>query len=126
MIRKLLFLFFLFFAVAVRSQNVTITGTVTDVNKDPLMGVNVLVKGTSTGVITDLDGNFSLKGKKGSTLVFSYVGMISQEVVFNGTPLSIVMIDNAQALDEVVVVGYGTMRKKDLTGSVVQIGRAHV
>lgn len=121
MIRKLLFLFFLFFAVAVRSQNVTITGTVTDVNKDPLMGVNVLVKGTSTGVITDLDGNFSLKGKKGSTLVFSYVGMISQEVVFNGTPLSIVMIDNAQALDEVVVVGYGTMRKKDLTGSVIQV-----
>lgn len=121
MIRKLLFLFFLFFAMAVRSQNVTITGTVTDVNKDPLMGVNVLVKGTSTGVITDLDGNFSLKGKKGSTLVFSYVGMISQEVVFNGTPLSIVMIDNAQALDEVVVVGYGTMRKKDLTGSVIQV-----
>lgn len=121
MIRRLLFLFFLFFAVAVRSQNVAITGTVTDVNKDPLMGVNVLVKGTTSGVITDLDGNFSLKGKKGSTLVFSYVGMISQEVVYDGTPLSIVMIDNAQALDEVVVVGYGTMRKKDLTGSVIQV-----
>lgn len=121
MIRRLLFLFFLFFAVAVRSQNVAITGTVTDVNKDPLMGVNVLVKGTTSGVITDLDGNFSLKGKKGSTLVFSYVGMISQEVVFDGTSLSIVMIDNAQALDEVVVVGYGTMRKKDLTGSVIQV-----
>lgn len=121
MIRRLLFLFFLFFAVAVRSQNVNITGTVTDVNKDPLMGVNVLVKGTTNGVITDLDGNFSLKGKKGSTLVFSYVGMISQEVVFDGTPLSIVLKDNAQALDEVVVVGYGTMRKKDLTGSVIQV-----
>lgn len=121
MIKKLLFLFFLFFAVVVRSQEMKITGTVTDVNKEPLMGVNVLIKGTTIGVITDLDGNFSLTGIKGSTLKFSYVGMISQEAVFNGTPLSIVLKDDAKALDEVLVVGYGTMRKKDLTGSVIQV-----
>lgn len=121
MIKRFLFLFFVFFALIARSQNIAITGTVTDVNKEPLMGVNVLIKGTTTGVITDLDGNFSLQGKKGSTLVFSYVGMVSQEVVFNGTPLSVVLKDDAKALEEVVVVGYGTMRKKDLTGSVIQV-----
>lgn len=121
MIRKLIFLLFVFFAMTVQAQNVKMTGVVTDVNKEPLMGVNVLIKGTSIGVITDLDGNFSLNGKRGNTLVFSYVGMISQEVVYNGSPLNVVLKDDAKALDEVVVVGYGTMRKKDLTGSVIQV-----
>lgn len=121
MIKKLLFLFLLAFSVAAWSQNVTITGTVTDASKEPLMGVNVLVKGSATGVITDLDGNFSVSGKKGSTLVFSYIGMLTQEVVSKGTPLNIVMQDDTKALEEVVVIGYGTMRKKDLTGSVIQV-----
>ena len=80
MIKKILFLFFVVFAATAYSQDVTITGTVTDANSEPLVGVNVLVKGTTTGAITDIDGNFSVSGKKGSTLVFSYIGMLSQEV----------------------------------------------
>ena len=71
MIKKILFLFFVVFAATAYSQDVTITGTVTDANSEPLVGVNVLVKGTTTGAITDIDGNFSVSGKKGSTLVFS-------------------------------------------------------
>lgn len=70
MIKKILFLFFVVFAATAYSQDVTITGTVTDANSEPLVGVNVLVKGTTTGAITDIDGNFSVSGKKGSTLVF--------------------------------------------------------
>ena len=121
MIKKLLFLFLVIFAATGWAQEVNITGTVIDANKEPLMGVNVVLKGTTKGVITDLEGNFSLKGKKGNTLVFSYIGMTSQEVLFKGTPLNVVLQDDSKALEEVVVIGYGTMRKKDLTGSVVQI-----
>ena len=87
MIKKILFLFFVVFAATAYSQDVTITGTVTDANSEPLVGVNVLVKGTTTGAITDIDGNFSVSGKKGSTLVFSYIGMLTQEVVYKGTAL---------------------------------------
>ncbi|WP_373802965.1 carboxypeptidase-like regulatory domain-containing protein, partial [Bacteroides heparinolyticus] len=97
MIKKILFLFFVLFAATAYSQDVTITGTVTDANKEPLTGVNVVVKGTTTGAITDIDGNFSVSGKRGSTLVFSYIGMISQEVVYKGTALHVVMQDDAKA-----------------------------
>ncbi len=121
MIKKILFLFFCVFTLTAHSQNAAIKGSVTDVNNEPLLGVNVKIKGTSTGGITDIDGNFSLSGKKGCTLVISYIGMVTQEVTFNGTPLKVVLKDDTQALEEVVVVGYGTMRKKDLTGSVVQV-----
>lgn len=121
MARKILFLIFCVFAFTAHSQNVEIKGTVTDVNQEPLIGVNVVVKGTTTGAITDMDGSFSVTGPKGSTLVVSYIGMATQEVVFKGQPLKIVLKDDTKALNEVVVVGYGSMRKKDLTGSVVQV-----
>ena len=99
----------------------TITGTVTDANSEPLVGVNVLVKGTTTGAITDIDGNFSVSGKKGSTLVFSYIGMLTQEVVYKGTALRVVMKDDSKALEEVVVIGYQTVKKSDLTGAVAVV-----
>ena len=121
MSKKILFLFFCVFALAAHSQNVVIKGSVTDVNKEPLLGVNIKVKGTSTGTITDIDGNFSINGPKGATLVISYIGMVTQEVEYKGQPLNVVLKDDSQALEEVVVVGYGSMRKKDLTGSVVQV-----
>ncbi len=121
MIKKILFLFFVLFAATAYSQDVTITGTVTDANKEPLTGVNVVVKGTTTGAITDIDGNFSVSGKRGSTLVFSYIGMISQEVVYKGTALHVVMQDDAKALEEVVVIGYQTVKKSDLTGAVAVV-----
>lgn len=85
------------------------------------MGENVLVKGTTTGAITDIDGNFSVSGKKGSTLVFSYIGMLTQEVVYKGTALRVVMKDDSKALEEVVVIGYQTVKKSDLTGAVAVV-----
>jgi len=121
MIKKILFLFFVVFAATAYSQDVTITGTVTDANSEPLVGVNVLVKGTITGAITDIDGNFSVSGKKGSTLVFSYIGMLTQEVVYKGTALRVVMKDDSKALEEVVVIGYQTVKKSDLTGAVAVV-----
>lgn len=121
MIKKILFLFFVVFAATAYSQDVTITGTVTDANSEPLVGVNVLVKGTTTGAITDIDGNFSVSGKKGSTLVFSYIGMLTQEVVYKGTALRVVMKDDSKALEEVVVIGYQTVKKSDLTGAVAVV-----
>lgn len=121
MIKKILFLFFAVFAATAYSQDVTITGTVTDANSEPLVGVNVLVKGTTTGAITDIDGNFSVSGKKGSTLVFSYIGMLTQEVVYKGTALRVVMKDDSKALEEVVVIGYQTVKKSDLTGAVAVV-----
>ena len=121
MIKKILFLFFVVFAATAYSQDVTITGTVTDANSEPLVGVNVLVKGTTTGAITDIDGNFSVSGKKGSTLVISYIGMLTQEVVYKGTDLRVVMKDDSKALEEVVVIGYQTVKKSDLTGAVAVV-----
>ena len=121
MIKKVLFLFCCMFAHVIYAQNMMIKGTVIDANNDPLLGVTIMVKGTTTGTITDVDGNFSIKGKTGETLIVSYIGMQTQEVVFRGQPLKIMLKDDAQALEEVVVVGYGTMRKKDLTGSVIQV-----
>ena len=109
------------YAATAYSQDVTITGTVTDANSEPLVGVNVLVKGTTTGAITDIDGNFSVSGKKGSTLVFSYIGMLTQEVVYKGTALRVVMKDDSKALEEVVVIGYQTVKKSDLTGAVAVV-----
>ena len=121
MIKKILFLFFVVFAATAYSQDVTIAGTVMDANSEPLVGVNVLVKGTTTGAITDIDGNFSVSGKKGSTLVFSYIGMLTQEVVYKGTALRVVMKDDSKALEEVVVIGYQTVKKSDLTGAVAVV-----
>lgn len=118
---KIIFLFFCMFSLTAHSQNIVIKGSVTDINQEPLLGVNIKVKGTSIGSITDSDGNFSLNGPKGATLIISYIGMVTQEVEYKGEPLQITLKDDSQALEEVIVVGYGTMRKKDLTGSIVQV-----
>ena len=80
--------------------------------------MSVVIKGTATGVVTDLDGNFSLNGKVGDIIQFSFIGMVSQEHTFSGTPIQVVMQDDSKMLDEVVVVGYGTQKKVNLTGSV--------
>ena len=105
------------------AQGKTVTGTVVDGTGEPLIGVSVQVKGTSTGAITDLDGKFSISGvNSGSTLVVSYIGYSTQEIkVGNQTTFEITMTDDAQLLDEVVVIGYGAVRRKDLTGSVATV-----
>lgn len=106
------------FTLAVCAQNVNITGKVVDVESNPLIGVYVKIKGTTTGTVTDMDGKFGLSGERGQTLVFSFLGLTTQEVVYNGAPLNITLKENAADLDEVVVIGYQTIRKADLTGAV--------
>jgi len=109
-----------FFTEVSAQGNITVSGTVTDVSGEPLIGVNVLEKGTANGQITDMDGRFTLTvSGRNSMLAFSYIGYLSQEItVGNNTILNIQLRDDTQRLEEVVVIGYGTQAKKDLTGSV--------
>ena len=119
----LLFCLVAVISLSVSAQNVTVTGTVTDKTGETVIGASVVQKGnTSNGTITDIDGNFSLSVPANSTLVFSYVGMTSQEIPLKGkTKVEVVMEDDAQALEEVVVIGYGSVKRKDLTGSVATV-----
>lgn len=104
------------------SQVHKITGTVKDSQGEPVIGANVIVKGTSTGSITDIDGNFTLSAHNDAILQVSYVGYISQEVKVEGkTFISVVLKEDFQALEEVVVVGYGTVKKSNLTSAVSKI-----
>lgn len=104
-------------------QELLVTGSVVDANGTPLPGVNILVKGTTTGSITDSDGRYSITvPSENSVLVFSFVGYLREEIPVNGqTELNITMVEDIQALEQVVVVGYGTQRKDDLTGSVTVV-----
>ena len=100
-------------------QKKIITGTVVDPNGEAVIGANVVVKGTTNGTITDMDGKFSLEVPEGAMLLVSYIGYGDYETkVGNQSNLSITLKEDSKALDEVVVVGYGTMKKKDLTGAV--------
>ena len=93
----------------------------------PVIGANVMVKGTTNGTITDMDGKFSLEVDKNAILVVSYIGYANQEIkVGNQNTLSITMKEDAEALDELVVVGYGTVKKSDLTGSVGSVSMEDV
>ena len=94
-----------------------ITGNVVDTQGEPIIGASVVVKGTSNGTITDFEGNFQLNTEKKGSLVISYIGYVTKEVTIKPT-LKIVLAEDTKALDEVVVVGYGTQKKSDLTGSV--------
>lgn len=121
---KLLLLLLFGFALSLGAQTAkTVTGTVTDANGQPLPGASVLVKGTTNGAQTDFDGNFSLNNvPDDGTLVFSYVGFAEQEVSVDGkTTFNVSLEENAQALDEVVVVGYGSQKRSDITGAVVSV-----
>lgn len=101
------------------AQNHQVTGTIRDAAGEPMIGVNVLEKGTTNGTITDFDGNYSLSVDGNGVLVFSYIGFQSQEIaVANKTKIDVTMAEDTETLEEVVVVGYGVMKKNDLTGSV--------
>ena len=103
-------------------QQQKVTGKVVDANNEPLIGVSVLEKGTTNGTITDFDGNFSLDGiKKGDVIVISYVGYQTQEIKWNGSPLNVILKEDSKTLSEVVVVGYGTQKKANLSGSVAMV-----
>ncbi|WP_337942915.1 carboxypeptidase-like regulatory domain-containing protein, partial [Parabacteroides sp.] len=99
-----------------------ITGTVSDPNGDPIIGANVVEKGTTNGTITDLDGKFSLSLPANATLLISYIGYTSQEVpIGNQTSVSIQLQESMGKLDEVIVVGYGTQRKSSMTAAVTNV-----
>lgn len=103
-------------------QAVTVKGTVVDASGEPVIGASVLMKGTTTGTITDIDGNFSLANVKPGILVVSYIGYKTQEIqVKGGTPVKVVLEEDSEVLDEVVVVGYGTQKKSSLTGAVTVV-----
>jgi len=118
---KIIFLFFLFAlftALACFAQQRTVTGRVTSADNQPLAGISVTVKGTTTGTSTDANGNFSINAASGSTLVFSGVGVNVQEATVGaGNTVNATLQSNAAALNEVVVIGYQTVRRKDLTGA---------
>lgn len=98
-----------------------VSGTVTDVNGEPIIGANVVEAGTTNGIITDVDGKYTLEVDDNSTLQFSYIGYLSQDVKVAGkSVINIKLLEDSQALDEVIVVGYGTAKKSDLAGSVVR------
>ena len=108
--------------VKITQQSETATGTVLDNTGETVIGASVVVKGTTNGVVTDIDGNFSLQNvKKGDVLQVSFVGYATQEVKWNGTPLTITLKEDTEMLEEVVVVGYGTQKKTNLTGSVSMV-----
>lgn len=119
--RKILFLIvFLFVGICVASaqQTLSVSGVVSDASDgSPMAGVSVTVKGTTTGTVTDIDGKYTLKASQGSTLVFSFVGMVKQEIAVKREAINVRMASNAKMLNEVVAVGYGTMKKSDLSGA---------
>lgn len=107
---------------AVQQQGQTCTGVVVDQNGEAVIGASVVVKGTTNGIITGLDGDFSLSNvKKGDIIVVSYVGYENVEVKWEGRPLNIVLKEDSQTLDEIVVVGYGVQKKVNLTGAVSSV-----
>jgi len=109
-------------ASAQQTSGNTIQGVVTDANGEPIIGANIMIEGTTTGTITDFDGRFTLDVPENATLQISYIGFVSQNVKVNGRKdITVKLVEDAKALDEVVVVGYGTMKKSDLTGSVSSI-----
>ena len=113
--------FFNILAVAllpIMAQAMVVTGQVTDSNGEPIIGANVVVKGATTGTITDFDGNYSLDVPENATLIFSYLGMASQEIPVTSNTISVVLKEDNQVLEEVVVTGYGTTKKRDLVTAV--------
>lgn len=104
------------------SQNITVKGVVKDATGESVIGASVVQKGTSNGIITDIDGNFTLNVPSNSTIVISFVGYKTQEIPVAGkTQINVTMKEDTEMLDEVVVVGYGQMKRSDLTGSVVSV-----
>lgn len=121
-LRSLMFFFFAGLCSGVYAQDI-VTGKVIDENSDGIIGASVLVKGTSKGTITDVDGNFSINASPDDVLVISYVGYKTNEVNINGrTAVNLQMVVDTDVLDEVVVVGYGTQRRVNLTGAVSTVG----
>jgi hypothetical protein len=104
-------------------QEFVIKGKVTDSNGDPLPGVNIQEKGTTTGAVTDLDGNYTIEVSSGNAvLAYSFVGFLTEEIEVSGqTSIDVVLVEDILSLDEVVVIGYGTQKKGDITSAIVSV-----
>lgn len=125
----LIFCFLLFFIGIFAQQQISVSGVVTEnATGNPAIGVSILVKGTTHGTVTDIDGNYSLPNvPTNATLVFSYIGMNTVEEPVNGrTTINVRLSEDVHALGEVVVIGYGTARKRDLTGSIVSVNASEI
>ena len=121
-VKQLVLLFFFMFPVLGDAQTIEISGTVLDSGKTPIIGASVLEKGTTNGIITDIDGNFTLSVSPNGTISISYVGYQTQEIHINGkTVFNITLKEDNELLDEVIVVGYGTMKKSDMTGAISSV-----
>src|ERR1035437_1818846 len=123
--RKIIFLsVLLLFGVYLVSaqQNLSVSGVVTDASDgSPLIGVSVMLKGTTSGTITDVNGKYSLNASKGSTVIFTFIGMEKQEIVVQTNVINVKLQSDSRLLDEVVAIGYGTQKKKLITGATVQV-----
>jgi len=123
---KLFMLFFLFTG-SVLANAQSIKGTVKDEKGEVLIGVSVLVKGTTIGTVSDIDGNFTINAGPKETLKVSYLGYTSQEISVNGRKnIVITLVESSKLLDEVVVVGYGTQKKSDVTGAMIRVGEKDI
>ena len=121
--KGILFTIMCLFSITIFAQNITVRGNVSDGSGESLIGVTVQVEGTSVGTVTDADGNFILTNvPSNATLIISYVGMNSQNISVNGRAvINVILEDDTELLEEVVVVGYGTMRKSDVTGAMAVV-----
>ena len=122
-VRMLTLLLGLFLSVSAFAQS-TVTGQVKDAAGEPVIGASVLINGTSNGTVTDLDGNFSVNVQPGATLTISYIGYQKQQVAASNGMVVTLKEDVAQQMNEVVVIGYGAVKKSDLTGSVTALKTA--
>ena len=110
----------IFLSIDAFAQQITVKGIVKDTTGEPVIGANVVVKGTTTGTITDFDGNFQLSAKQGDIIVVSFIGYQPQELPV-AAQMNVILKDDTEILDEVVVIGYGQVKKNDMTGSVTAI-----
>ncbi len=101
-----------------QQRTIEVKGRVVDAQNEPLIGVSIQVKGAMTGNVTDLDGNYTVQAAQGATLVFSYIGFETQELKVTGSSLNVKLLESTRSLEEVVVVGYGTLKRKEVTSSV--------
>ena len=121
--RHIILVLLTFSSYCIQAQTFNVKGVVKDITGETLLGVNVIVKNSSRGDVTDFDGNYKIQSvPKGSILVFSYLGFKTLEVVVDKEVINVVLEESSEALDEIVVVGYGTQRKKEITGAVSVVG----
>ena len=106
---------------AYAQQPIAVSGHVTDNTGEPFIGVSILEKGTSNGVITDINGEYRINVKSGAVLVFSYIGFTTQEIKVTGPTLNVTLKEDTQIIDEVVVIGYGVQKKSNVTGSISSV-----